>query len=176
MPDSVKQRWTIRKRQSVAAAALLLSTSATNPADDLFAARILQAHNAERARMGQPPLTWDRDLAIAAAPWAVYLAERDLLEHSQGDDGTGENLAMGTTGAYTPEELIDGFIEEGREFRPGRFPNVSRTGSWEDVGHYTQLIWADTQLVGCAMATGRHFDVLVCRYYPAGNVMGQRVP
>lgn len=176
MPDNANQRWNHVKRRAMALSVLLLSTSASNPADDIFVARILQAHNAERARMGQPPLAWAPELAIAAAPWAVFLAQRDLLEHSQGDDETGENLAMGTTGAYTPEELIDGFIEEGREFRPGSFPNVSRTGHWEDVGHYTQLIWPDTQQVGCAMASGRNFDVLVCRYFPAGNVMGQRVP
>ena len=28
--------------------------------------------------------------------------------------------------------------------------------------------------VGCAVATARGNDVLVCRYYPAGNVMGRR--
>ncbi|MFD2429036.1 CAP domain-containing protein [Sphingobium scionense] len=43
---------------------------------------------------------------------------------------------------------------------------------WQDVAHYTQIIWRGTRSVGCALAEGRSFDYLVCRYYPAGNMFG----
>jgi len=36
------------------------------------------------------------------------------------------------------------------------------------------VVWRDTQEVGCAVATARGNDVLVCRYWPAGNVWGQK--
>ncbi|HCS18663.1 MAG TPA: SCP-like extracellular, partial [Erythrobacter sp.] len=37
-----------------------------------------------------------------------------------------------------------------------------------------QVVWRDTQEVGCAVVTARGNDVLVCRYWPAGNVWGQK--
>ena len=139
-------------------------------------ARLLGAHNRERSRLGIASLTWNDRLAAEAQQWANSLARRRAFEHSRGRKGTGENLWTGTAGAYSPEEMIGGFIDEARFFRPGKFPDVSRSGNWADVGHYTQLIWPATREVGCALARGRSDDVLVCRYWPAGNVMGQRVP
>ena len=64
---------------------------------------------------------------------------------------------------------------ERRNFVPGVFPNVSRTGNWFHVSHYSQIIWPTTARVGCGLSGGR-FDVLVCRYSPAGNIDRQRVP
>jgi hypothetical protein len=71
--------------------------------------------------------------------------------------------------------MVDGWIEERKDYVPGRFPDVSRTGQWGDVGHYTQLIWSKTTSVGCAIATGADDDVLVCRYSPPGNFVGEFV-
>jgi hypothetical protein len=39
---------------------------------------------------------------------------------------------------------------EKRYFRPGIFPDVSTTGNWYDVSHYTTMIWPTTERVGCA--------------------------
>ena len=138
--------------------------------------RLLETHNRERSAMHVPPLVWSDQLAVEASTWARDLARRGAFEHSMHTSGAGENLWMGTAGAYAPEEMIGSFIEEKADFHAGRFPQVSRTGNWVDIGHYSQLIWRDTREVGCALATGHGNDVLVCRYWPAGNVMGQRVP
>ncbi|HYX46318.1 MAG TPA: CAP domain-containing protein, partial [Sphingomicrobium sp.] len=102
-------------------------------------ARILAAHNAVRARAGVPPLSWDASLGDSAANYAVYLALTNSFQHSGRDQrgGTGENLWMGTRGAYSYESMIAGWTSEQRYFRPGLFPSVSRSGNWEDVGHYT---------------------------------------
>jgi hypothetical protein len=51
---------------------------------------------------------------------------------------------------------------------------VSRTGNFDDVGHYTQLMWRDTGKVGCAVVRDSQYDILVCRYSQAGNVEGER--
>ena len=137
----------------------------------------LSAHNEERAEFGVPPLEWDPRLARDAFLWAHRLAEEGQLRHSSLDErrGRGENLWMGTAGYYRPEQMIGFFADEKQHFQSGRFPNVSRTGNWSDVGHYTQIVWAETRRVGCARATGAQFDVLVCRYWPAGNVMGTHI-
>ena len=140
-----------------------------------FAERLLIAHNLERDRVNVPRLAWSAKLAAQAQAWADTLARSNRFEHAQDREGAGENLWMGPARRYSAEQMIGGFVEEVRYFRSGRFPNVSSTGSWSDVGHYTQLIWRGTQQVGCAVGQGRANDILVCRYWPAGNVMGQAV-
>ncbi len=141
-----------------------------------FETRILARHNAERARIGVPLLTWDTGLAHDAAAWARHLAVTRRFEHAPDTSDAmlqGENLWMGTANAFAPEDMVDGWIHEKIYYRPGYFPKVTITSDWSDVGHYTQLIWAGTTRVGCAMATGGGNDVLVCRYSPAGNWDGE---
>jgi uncharacterized protein YkwD len=142
-----------------------------------FASRLLAAHNGERTRLGLQPLTWNASLATNAREWAESLARSGRFEHAprEARQGQGENLFTGTAGAYSLEEMIGGFLAERRDFRAGLFPDVSHTGRWEDVGHYTQIIWPATRELGCAIATGHGRDTLVCRYSPAGNIVGQRV-
>ena len=134
---------------------------------------ILSAHNRYRAEVGVPPLRWSSSLAAGAREWAIYLANSNTFKHS--DTQNGENLAIGTAGAYSPTELVDLWGAEKQYFQPNAFPNVSTTGNWSDVGHYTQMIWRDTTEVGCAIATGNGDSVLVCRYSPPGNYTGRRV-
>jgi hypothetical protein len=137
----------------------------------------LDAHNAERAEFGVAPLRWNPRLAREANGWAQRLAREEVLRHASIEErgGRGENLWMGTAGYYGAAQMISYFADEKRYFRPGAFPNVSSTGNWADVGHYTQIVWAETREVGCSMARGARFDVLVCRYWPGGNVMGTRL-
>jgi hypothetical protein len=82
---------------------------------------------------------------------------------------------MGTHGAFSVEAMVGGWASEKRFFHAGTFPNVSRTGDWSDVGHYTQMIWPTTQRVGCALASTGRVDYLVCRYAYKGNVDGRTV-
>lgn len=139
------------------------------------AERLLAAHNSERVRLGLPMLRWNPSLARDADNWARVLVQRGALQHADGSarSGKGENLWMGTAGAWDPGAMVKMFLEERRHFRAATFPGVSRTGNWADVGHYTQIVWRDTREVGCAINTGKGNDVLVCRYHPAGNIMGQ---
>jgi len=141
-----------------------------------FPGRILAAHNAERARMGVAPLAWDDALGVGAATYAQQMAFNGMFQHSsrQARRGVGENLWMGTHGAFSVEAMVGGWAAEKRYFVPGIFPNNSRTGDLEDVGHYTQLMWRKTGRVGCALAAGRTDEILVCRYREAGNVEGER--
>jgi hypothetical protein len=153
------------------------AASATFGARD-FPSRILAAHNAERAEAGMPPLVWDSQLGVAAAAYAQRMAMTGIFAHSDRSQrrGVGENLWMGSHGYFGPEAMIGGWASEKRFFVPGVFPNVSRTGNWADVGHYTQMIWPTTQRVGCAIASTARVDYLVCRYANAGNIDGRQVP
>lgn len=139
--------------------------------------RLLAAHNLERRIVGVQPLAWDPALAHGAAAYAQYLAASGTFQHSDRRlrRGIGENLWMGSRGAFSPEHMIGNWASEKRWYHAGTFPNVSRTGRWNQVAHYTQIIWGGTTRVGCAVATARGRDVLVCRYNPAGNVDGRPV-
>lgn len=136
--------------------------------------RLLEAHNVERRRLGVPELIWSDSLADDARVWARNLSVSDTLEHDPHADGQGENLWAGWGRSYEPEEMVDGWISERVDYQPGVFPDVSRTGDWRAVGHYTQLIWRGTTHLGCAIESGRDKSILVCRYSPPGNVMGSR--
>lgn len=139
-----------------------------------FKQRILATHNSERASLGLGPLVWSDALAANAAKWAAHLAPTSDIEHDESLDVEGENLWRGTKGAYTPEDMVTLWIDEKKAFRNNPIPNVSITGDIGDVGHYTQVVWRTTGLVGCAVADAAGGDeVMVCRYMEGGNIMGQ---
>jgi hypothetical protein len=168
----------------VAAVAMLSATAASTQPAELqgatgeLAARILAAHNRERALVGAPPLQWDATLAAHAASYGPALAALRHLVHSprDGRPGERENLVMAWHGTLSPEEMIDLWTREKRMLQPGsvRFPTVSRTGEWEDVAHYTQMVWPTTTRVGCAIYSA-DWDYLICRYSPPGNIDGKPI-
>ena len=138
--------------------------------------RLLDAHNRERATLGIAPLKWNAALAVDARNFGAELAATNSFGHSQEDpdNPVGENLFAGTTGHYAPEAMVGAWVEEKKHYKAGVFPNNSRTGNLEDVGHYTQLMWRDTRTVGCAVVPGDDLEFLVCRYTQVGNVEGER--
>ena len=135
---------------------------------------ILNAHNKYRTPLGIPDLKWSEKLAKDARVWADRLAREGRMYHSSGS-GEGENLWMGTSGYYSLTQMVDGWGGEKKYYKNGNFPNVSTSGSWSDVGHYTQIIWRNTTEVGCAKSSGSGDDFFVCRYSPPGNYIGQKV-
>lgn len=162
---------------AVAAGAIAMNTGLT--AQESMAGEILAAHNAYRAELSLPELTWSDSLQAHAQVWANKLAAKGghSLQHSTIGErpGEGENLWMGTTGYFTYTQMVKMWGDEKQHFQYGTFPNVSKTGNWAQVGHYTQIIWKDTKQVGCAKATAGGNDILVCRYSPPGNYMGKKV-
>ena len=161
-----------------AMAAPLPSLNWPAPADrgaPLLRTVVLNAHNDARAEFGVAPMAWSEQLATEAMGHAQYMARTGIYGHDQTPGRRkkqGENLWMGTRGAYRYEVMLGHLVDEWRHYRPGRFPNISRTGTWSDVSHYTQIVWPTTTHVGCATASNRSDDYLVCRYLPAGNVVG----
>ena len=136
---------------------------------------MLNGHNRARANYRVAPLSWDEALSRDAQRYADFLARSGRFEHDPQNGRypkQGENLFLGTRTAYRYQEMVRGWVDERKDFRPGRFPYVSRTGDWSAVGHYTQIVWPTTKRVGCATASNRTNDYLVCRYWPAGNVVG----
>ena len=168
--------------------ALLVATSASAadlpspnwpaPADRgeiLLRNRVLAAHNRARAEFRVAPLAWSDDLARDAMGHAQYMARTGIYGHDQTPGRrkkSGENLWRGPRDVFSYDIMIGVMIEEEKYFRPGVFPNISRTGVWNDVAHYTQIVWPTTTSVGCALASSATSDYFVCRYSPTGNKDG----
>lgn len=138
---------------------------------------MLRSHNAARAEVNVPPLSWDTGLTNLASNYAQKLADEDIFEHDPQtgiNPRHGENLWKGTKATFTYVQMSGAWVNEKSLYKDGVFPNVVTKGHWSAVGHYTQIIWGKTMYVGCAIASNRRDDFLVCRYSPAGNVIGQR--
>jgi hypothetical protein len=144
---------------------------------------MLQAHNAVRAGLDANPslnpLIWSQELAEVAQEWAAYLQEQGCdMHHSS--SGFGENLAWFAGNSPTAEAVVQAWASESRCYTYGRFMDSdlcqSKCDSSGGCGHYTQLVWRETSLLGCAMAfcnTDLHQEIWVCNYDPPGNFIGE---
>ena len=142
--------------------------------DTAFISAILEHHNTHRSALQLPSLEWSPALASEALAWARHLADIDKGQHDQDIVGKeGENLWWGTANAFSFGNMVDAWGAEKKLFREGVFPDcrVNRTAV---VGHYTQIVWRNTQAVGCALISNGRNDYLVCRYSPVGNVIGEK--
>lgn len=117
---------------------------------------VLKAHNAFRAGHCAPPLTWANDLASSAQAWANAC----VFAHDSGH-GFGENLAGGSE---QPTEL---WYAENTDYK------FTAPGFSSKTGHFTQVVWRASTKLGCGRAQCGFGVYYVCRYSPAGNVLGQ---
>jgi uncharacterized protein YkwD len=134
-----------------------------------WANSILAVHNSERAAVGVPPLVWSDSLAASAQTWANHLATIPEMVHS----GPGENIAGFFTDPTEPTGGTSLWVAEKSNWRGGVLTNEN----WYPTGHYTQMVWRNTQEVGCGAAPpgagGPAWSTLVCQYNPPGNYIGQ---
>jgi pathogenesis-related protein 1 len=129
-------------------------------------AAILDAHDARRAAHCAGPLAWSEDLARHAQDWADHLASSGCrLAHSS--DGYGENLAAGTAGTLSPEDVAEMWYRERERY------DFDSGGFSMETGHFTQLVWTGTARIGCGVSACDGLDVWVCNYDPPGNYEGE---
>jgi len=153
----------------------LVDINCVQPAD-IEMIEVLNVHNGLRSQYGAPPLAWDPVLVQGAQGYVNQLSRSGQLVHAsrEGRGTVRENLSQGLPN-YRARQLMDNWLNERRYFFPGTFPNVSTTGDWYQVGHYSQMIWPTTTTIGCARGVGAGSSWLVCRYDPGGNKDGKPV-
>jgi len=140
------------------------------------AQEILNKHNCPRQRYTLKPLVWNWELAAHAQEHA----DRCIWDHAShiglGVPGEGENLSL----AMNRPVGVDGWLAEERSYN---CPNGECAPN-AVCGHWTQMAWANTLQIGCGKrrcatlqkAPGfLNSDILVCRYSPPGNYVGQRM-
>lgn len=133
---------------------------------------LLRLHNMYRSNVTPPAadinfMEWDEYLAKAAQDWANGCRFMHAFPPYVEPGSMGQNLYMGHDPTGVRAMLL--WNEEYHDYdlktlycEPGK-----------QCGHYTQLVWGDSKLVGCGMkrcAIKRFF--VVCHYSPPGNIVG----
>lgn len=145
--------------------------------DDIRLIEIYKGQNEARAQYGSQPLVWDPDLARGASDYAGQLTTLGRVHASRGGrTDIRENLLQSLRGGRSPAQMVGVWTAEKQYFKAGTFPDVSTTGDWSKVGHYTQMIWPTTWRVGCGIRSDLKYDWTVCRYSPPGNRDGTWLP
>ena len=122
----------------------------------------LAKHNEYRLKRSLKPLVWDKGLESDAQSWANE--KEGVMMHSSGT-GQGENLYSGEGGCLSAVTL---WMAEG----PSSLPSyVVTENNYLQIGHYSQVLWKTTRKLGCGQAHG----LVVCRYHPPGNMLGNKI-
>jgi pathogenesis-related protein 1 len=153
-----------------------LGASAKTPPVGADARKFVDAHNAVRAAVRRPadymgpwapvpPVTWSDEVASTAQAWAEHLRDTRKCGLLHSDTRYGENLAAGK----------DMDAEGAVRIWAGEIDKYSYSPIYEfeaRSGHYSQIVWRKTTNIGCGRATCGRDAIVVCRYSPAGNRIG----
>ena len=145
---------------------------------------IVDRHNALRAKEGAANMdlmSWNDELATLAAKWAAGCVwehgGQPLVGSKAKYTRVGQNLYTATENMFSLTTGIQIWYDEKKDF------DFDTRECTEDkmCGHYTQVVWANSSEVGCAVhdcakleksakMKGKEALYLVCNYGPAGNI------
>jgi uncharacterized protein YkwD len=162
------------------------STYALTDCTNTFNTEILAQHNIKRALHVDTPALNNSLTALTevAQGYSKYLEDNNLFEHSVSEFG--ENLY--TFASTEPFQVTEENCKKAAADAVNAWYDEIKFFNWEkpsldsplgDVGHFTQVIWRDTQQVGCGLAIGDspitfkdnsfYKNYVVCNYEKAGN-------
>jgi len=134
-----------------------------------FATQVITAHNADRAKVGVPPLVWSAALAERAQKWADTLAATGELKLDSGIEG--QNIASHPRSAQrNVAYVVREWAAQAKNFDYEK--NACADGA--TCANYTLIVWRATKYVGCGTAHDAQRDIFVCDYDPPGNKIGSR--
>jgi len=151
-----------------------------------YADRVLLAHNVHRANHSAADLTYSNELAAVAqqiASSCVY-AHDTTVQSTTGNGVYGQNIAAGLTADEVTDVITNlWYNAEVNAYSP-YYGQANPGGNFNDYGHFTQVVWQGTTVVGCATqdcSAGGLANVgpnvppyfTVCNYYEAGNYGGE---
>lgn len=139
---------------------------------------IVDRHNHHRSGVSPEArnmlkMAWDDEVALIAQAYAencVFAHDGNQARMIPGRYTAGQNLAI-ASGSHSWTARIDSWHSEVDDFA---FDSGSINGG--DVGHYTQMVWAESHKIGCGYAYCTNLfgntggGLYVCNYSPGGNV------
>ena len=173
----------------VIAAAGLIAANRTEAAEQTsdqmgtaLAKEFVSGHNKWRQRVGIDDVSWSGELARQAQEYADTLQNRGCIMEHSGTDDYGENLYLGWAKPgpvnVSPTEVVDSWGSE-KQYYDYDSNSCNNPKESQGCGHYTQLVWSDTEEIGCGMASCNNKDnseteIWVCQYTPPGNYIGEK--
>jgi pathogenesis-related protein 1 len=148
----------------------------------------LDAHNAIRRQVAQaesqrlggtvsiPDLAWDPALSALAQDWANQVVGQTSPPHRPGDQrpGIGENIFWSYSIGAPVNQSVAAAVQSWAGEQQYYDYDTNSCAAGQVCGHYTQVVWSTTTLVGCGSALwnagGAEYVVWVCNYWPAGNL------
>ncbi|CAM0958645.1 unnamed protein product [Alopecurus aequalis] len=151
----------------LALASVMVATAQNSPQD------FLDAHNVAREPLGVRPVTWDDTVAAWAEDYADQRRADCQLLHSPDGRPYGENLFGGGGTDWTATEAVSLWVSENQYY--DHASNTCSAPADESCGHYTQVVWRDSTVIGCArvVCDGANGVFIICSYNPPGNWEGQ---
>ncbi|XP_061194317.1 peptidase inhibitor 16-like [Saccostrea echinata] len=143
-----------------------------------------KAHNAKRRSVvptasNMIELKWSAELASVAENYSrkcVYGHNPNKYDEAPSFKRVGENLRYSTR-EETPLEVVSSWDDERIDYNY----NANTCAPDKKCGHYTQVAWAETEYVGCAVTkctplVGKSDSAYyyVCNYGERGNMNGNR--
>ncbi|XP_053664472.1 uncharacterized protein LOC128713635 [Anopheles marshallii] len=137
-----------------------------------FAVAMLKHHNEYRRRHGAMDLVLDKELVRDAQQWSEILARDDRFTYRQ-NSKYGENLyclwSSDRNARPNARDVCRSWYEEVKQYAFTVEPRTAIKG-----GQFTQMVWKGTKELGVGMGQTRTGKVIVvCTYYPRGNILGQ---
>jgi hypothetical protein len=127
---------------------------------------------------------WSDEIALKAQEWAnkCKFKHTTFDQRQQPEFPTGESMYhQGSTAGYKEmnwQRPIDVWFDEIRSYG-GKSIDELREDKGPMTGHFTQLIWAKSYLIGCGFSQyldeGYYTNLYICQYGPLGNVLGMPV-
>lgn len=187
-PQAAKAAAEVQVTTSSSAAAEVQSTSSSSSAaaasPTSFADIAVYQHNIHRANHSAPDVTYgDTYAGYAATVAASCKFAHDL---SEGDGNYGQNIAMYASSdsdaldenTALAQAITSMWYDAELELYPGPYGSEPDMTNFEAWGHFSQVVWNGTQIVGCAvqkcapgtMESDMTAWFTVCNYYPAGKM------
>jgi len=150
---------------------------------------MVDLHNQARASVSpaaksMPNIVWDSNIAQFALNYSTQCLGSSLMNHNPSrylsgtNEYVGENIWATTQSINTdPLSLIrstvSSWVSEAKYYTYAS--NSCQSG--QQCGHYTQVVWANSVIIGCALVSCKNLSygtTILCDYGPGGNYNGQK--
>lgn len=128
---------------------------------------LLTAHNNYRKKHGVGSLSRNSTIEAIAQEYSEKLASTHTFGHSYNKlngKQLGENLycsSRTTDGISVAMDWYEEFVDY--DFKSDYIPGT---------GHFTQVVWKESQYLGCGLGISENYYVVTCNYFPMGNIVG----
>ncbi|XP_065157178.1 uncharacterized protein [Atheta coriaria] len=139
-----------------------------------FQTECLQDHNMYRRRHGVTPLKLNKQMCKSCLDHATFLLKKNNLQHSS-NKKYGENIYFISSPSLNPNTDIKGSEPVDMWYREVKKHDFTKEPTLLSTGHFTQVVWKESQELGVAFVAAKGKLVVVAQYYPPGNIIGSFV-